>query len=108
MFRGGELIREARLRASLSQQDLADRLGTSQSVIVRWEKGHRSPTVETMLRAVRACGLDVSMSVAGYDHDHEALIRRNLTLSPAHRLDKMVDDRQGLVDLVDSATQLRR
>ena len=106
MFRGGEIIREARLRAGLSQQDLADRLGTSQSVIARWEKGHRSPTVETMLRAVRACGLDVSMSVAAYDHDHELLMQRNLALSPDHRLGKMVGDRQGLEELI-GAAQLR-
>lgn len=102
MFRGGEIIREARLRAGLSQQALADRLGTSQSVIARWEKGHRSPTVETMLRAVRACGLDVSMSVAGYDHDHELLMHRNLAMSPIHRLEKMVGDRQGLAELIGS------
>jgi transcriptional regulator with XRE-family HTH domain len=103
MLRGGEIIREARLRAGLSQQDLADRLGTSQSVIARWEKGHRSPTVETMLRAVRACGFDVSMSVVGYDHDHELLMQRNLALSPTDRLDKMVGDQQGLEALLGSA-----
>lgn len=107
MFRGGEIIREARLRAGLSQQELADRLGTSQSVIARWEKGHRSPTVETMLRAVRACDLDVSVSVAGYDHDHDLLMYRNLALSPANRLDKMVGDRQGLDELIGSASLSR-
>ncbi len=102
MFRGGELIKEARLRSGLTQQELADRLGTSQSVITRWEAGHRSPTVETLRRAVRACGFDVSMSVAGYDRDHELMIRRNLGLSPGARLDKMVEDRRGIEDLMSS------
>ena len=102
MFRGGELIREARLRAGITQRDLAERLGTSQSVIARWENGHRSPTVETMLRAVRACGRDVAISVAEHDHDHDLLIRRNLALPPSARLDKMIDERRGLQDLVDS------
>ena len=96
------MIREARLRSKLTQQDLADRLGTSQSVIARWESGHRSPTVETLLRAVRACGLDVSMSVVGYDRDHERMIRQNLALSPGARLDKMIKDRRGIEDLVSS------
>jgi transcriptional regulator with XRE-family HTH domain len=100
VFRGGELIREARLRSGLTQQDLADRLGTSQSVIARWESGRRSPTVETLLRAVRSCGLDLSMSVVSYDHDHELMIRRNLTLPPGARLDKLVEDRKGIQELV--------
>jgi transcriptional regulator with XRE-family HTH domain len=100
MFRGGEIIREARLRAGLSQQELADRLGTSQSVITRWESGHRSPTVQAMIRAVRACGLDVGVSLATYDREHELLIEQNLALSPEGRLDKMVQDRRGLQDLV--------
>jgi len=103
MRRGGELVREARLRAGLTQQDLAERLGTSQSVIARWESGRRSPSVETMVRAVRACGLDVAMSVTAYDHDHERLIRGNLRLSPAERLEKMVEDLRGLEELVGSS-----
>jgi transcriptional regulator with XRE-family HTH domain len=102
MFRGGELIREARLRSGLTQQELADRLGTSQSVITRWESGQRSPTVETLSRAVRACGLDVNVSLAGYDRDHELMIRQNLDLSPGARLSKMVDDRRGIEDLLSS------
>ena len=96
MVRGGEMIREARLRSGLAQQELADRLGTSQSVIGRWEAGHRSPTVEAMTRAIRATGLDVSMSVGAYDTEHELLIKQNLRLSAAERLDKIVAERSGL------------
>ena len=96
------MIREARLRSGLTQEDLAERLGTSQSVITRWESGQRSPTVETLVRAVRACGLELSMSVASYDHDHELMIRQNLALSPEARLDKLVEDRKGIQELLSS------
>lgn len=104
MFRGRDLIREARLRAGITQQELAERLGTSQSVIARWEAGHRSPTVDTMFRAVRACGLDVAMSVVAPDEDHEMLIRQNLAISPEARLDKMVSDRKGIEELIGSVS----
>lgn len=99
MFRGGGMIREARLRSGLTQQELAERLGTTQSVVARWEAGHRSPTVEAMVRAVRACGLDVSMSLGAYDTEHELLIRQNLRMGPAERLNKMTQERSGLQDL---------
>lgn len=104
MSTGGGLIREARLRAGITQQDLADRLGTSQSVVARWEAGHRSPTVDTMVRAVRACGLDVAMSVVAPDEDHALLLRQNLAISPEARLDKMVSDRKGIEELIGSGS----
>jgi transcriptional regulator with XRE-family HTH domain len=100
---GGELVKEARLRSGLSQHALARRLGTSQPVIARWESGRRSPSVDALVRAVRACGLDVSMSIGTYDTEHELLIRQNLRLTPGERLDRMIESRRGIDDLVKSA-----
>jgi DNA-binding XRE family transcriptional regulator len=44
-----ELLR-ARLRAGLSQAELATRMGTSQSTIARLENGHTLPSTKTLLR----------------------------------------------------------
>jgi transcriptional regulator with XRE-family HTH domain len=44
----GELLREARLRHGLTQKQLAIRAGSTQSAISRIERGHVSPTVETL------------------------------------------------------------
>lgn len=84
---GGLLIREARLRAGLTQQELAERLATTQPVVARWEAGRSSPTLETVVRAVRACGLDLHVSLARYDHDDDRLIDDQLGRTPAERLD---------------------
>ena len=43
-----ELLR-ARLRAGLSQAELAERMGTSQSTIARLENGHTLPSTKTLL-----------------------------------------------------------
>jgi hypothetical protein len=102
MATGGRLIREARQRAGLTQQKLADLMGTSQPVIARWESGRRSPTVDTLVRAVRACGLDVTMSIVTRDAEHERHLRRNLERSPEERLDRMILDRRGVEDLLES------
>ena len=44
----GDLIKEARLRAGLTQAELGARLGKAQSVIARWERDDVSPSLETL------------------------------------------------------------
>ena len=53
----GDLLREARLRAGLSQAELARRAGKARSAIGRWERGEVLPSFETLRELVRACGL---------------------------------------------------
>jgi DNA-binding transcriptional regulator YiaG len=47
-------IAAARHRARLSQQQLADKLGTSQGAVARWESGSSSPTARTLNRVAKA------------------------------------------------------
>jgi ribosome-binding protein aMBF1 (putative translation factor) len=50
-----ELLR-ARLRAGLSQAELAARMGTGQSTIARLESGQTLPSTKTLLRYAEATG----------------------------------------------------
>ncbi len=50
-----ELI-AARVRAGLTQAQLAERMGTTQSVVARLESGARLPSVKTLLRFAKATG----------------------------------------------------
>jgi len=50
-----ELLK-ARLRAGLSQGELAARMGTSQSAVARLESGQTLPSTKTLLRYARATG----------------------------------------------------
>jgi len=50
-----ELI-SARMRAGLTQQQLAQRMGTTQSVVARLEGGKRSPSMNTVQRYAQAAG----------------------------------------------------
>jgi predicted transcriptional regulator len=45
---------QARLRAGLSQAELAKRMGTSQSAIARLESGQTLPSTKTLLRFAEA------------------------------------------------------
>jgi transcriptional regulator with XRE-family HTH domain len=47
---------KARLRAGLSQAELASRMGTSQSTIARLESGQSLPSTKTLLRYAEATG----------------------------------------------------
>ena len=80
------LILEARRRAGLTQTMLADRLGVPQSTIARWETGRIAPSFDNVVRAVRACDLDLSMRLVDHDADLHALVDEHLRLTPSERL----------------------
>jgi transcriptional regulator with XRE-family HTH domain len=56
-----ELI-EARSRAGLTQEELADRMETSQSAIARMESGRTIPSGTTLKRIARATGTRLRIS----------------------------------------------
>ena len=54
---------EARNQAKLTQAELAERMGTTQSVIARIESGRSSPTFETVRRYFEATGHEFRVQV---------------------------------------------
>ena len=85
-----ELIIEARRRAGLSQRKLADRLGTHQPVVSRWESGRTSPDFATVENVLRVCGFHLSVALTPWDDHDDSLIERELRLEPHERLTNMV------------------
>lgn len=67
---GGELVREARRRAGLTQRELAEKAGTTQSSIARLESGRTSPSFEQVERLINLCGFSMTVSLATYDDSH--------------------------------------
>jgi transcriptional regulator with XRE-family HTH domain len=83
----GRLIREARRNAGLTQASLAARLGTTQSAIARLERDVSSPRVETLRKALAACGRDLELSSRPRRSSiDETLVFENLRLTPGERL----------------------
>ena len=50
----GERIKAARINAGLTQRELADRLNVSFVNISQWERGRRSPKIETLQKIASA------------------------------------------------------
>ena len=62
-FTIASVLIEARVRAHLSQQQLAERMGTSQSTIARLESGTAKPSFTTLERIAKATGTRVRISL---------------------------------------------
>ena len=91
MIHGGLIVRQARLRARLTQRELARRLGTKQSVVARWESLATSPTVATVAAASGACGLTLDWTLSPLDADRERTLHEQLRRSPADRVASAVN-----------------
>jgi transcriptional regulator with XRE-family HTH domain len=88
----GTLIREARLRAGLSQVELSERSGKDRAQIARWERDVVQPSFETLRELVRACGFDLETSLVPYEADsrHDARLQKALQRTPQERLQAML------------------
>ncbi len=64
---GNDLVREARKRARLTQRELAERAGTTQSAVARLESGRTRPAFDDVLRLVRLCGFDLDIMLVERD-----------------------------------------
>ena len=82
------LIREARLRAGLTQQELADRSGRQRSVIARWEQGAIEPSLETFLEIIAICGFELPTELVPRDESASERLRKNALLSPERRVQR--------------------
>lgn len=85
----GGLLRDARLRAGITQRELAGRAGTSQSVVARIELGRSDPSTATLARLLAAAGFELRaeltpIAVAGTHMLGDVV--RILALTPEQRL----------------------
>lgn len=83
---GGQLIRSLRTGAGLTQQGLADRLNRPQPMIARWERGHDSPRLDSLVAVARACGMELDLRTRSRDDVDRSQIRETLRLTPIQRL----------------------
>lgn len=61
-FALASMLIEARSRVNLSQEELAKRMGTSQSTVARLESGAAKPSFSTLERFAKATGMRVRVS----------------------------------------------
>ena len=67
------LLQLARLKAGLTQREFAERAGVPPTMISAYERGKRQPTLDTLLRLLRAAGFELRMHLEPYDEHDEVL-----------------------------------
>ena len=101
---GGELVREGRKRAGLTQVELAGRAGTTQSAIARLESGRTSPALEQVERLLRLCGFQLVIELAPYDDSDIVQAEASLRRTPQTRIDRMQSAVRLVQELRDAMT----
>jgi transcriptional regulator with XRE-family HTH domain len=61
-FELAQVLIETRTRAGLTQEELADRMKTTQSAIARMESGKRFPSANTLRRFAQATGTHLKIT----------------------------------------------
>jgi hypothetical protein len=87
----GQLLREARRRAGLTQRTIAGRVGVTQPTVARIERGDIEPSLERLLGLIRACGLDLDIRVTDLDEDAWTMVERGAQATPDERLDRLLE-----------------
>lgn len=89
-MRSADLIREARLRAGLTQYELAERSGRDRSVIARWEQGTVAPGIESLIELLHACGFDLPLELVPHDPAEAERLQKTALLSPERRVQRLL------------------
>jgi transcriptional regulator with XRE-family HTH domain len=85
-----DLVRIARQRAGLTQQQLADRSGHPRETIARWETGAREPSLSSLRKLAEASNLDLVIQLAQRDPSLGEAVDDQLELSPFDRLERLL------------------
>ena len=88
----GQLLREARRRHGVTQEQLAARARTSQAAISRIERDVVSPSVSTLATLLDLLGEELELSASPIDYGHDrTLLRQTLAMSVGERIQHGTD-----------------
>ncbi len=101
MSSAASLVRQARVDAALTQAELADRAGLTQSAIARLERGGANPTLATLDNVIAATGHRLILAAEAHraSFDEQQLLER-LAMTPAQRLANFTASSRNLDEMV--------
>ena len=106
---GAGLLRYARLKADLTQTELARRAGVPRSMVSAYEGDRRQATLPTLTRLLKAAGFELRMHLEAYD-DHDDVLAALEEQRPEEdrRAWRDYQDRRVAQDAAAVASELRR
>lgn len=96
-----QIIREARLKAGLTQSQLAERLGRERAQVARWEIGGQEPGFENVVAIVEACGFALNLEIVEQVRDLvlDAELTDSLLQAPQQRVQTVLERLNGSLDM---------
>lgn len=85
-----DIVKIARHRAGLSQEQLGLRSGMHRNMISRWERGQSEPSLATLRKIVEACELELVIHLSAVDRSLDELVDEQVELAPIERLRRLV------------------
>ena len=79
------LVHLARIKAGLSQKQLAAAAGVPATMISAYERDLRQPTMPTLMRLLRAAGFELQLHLVPYDSHDQVLIELESQRDPDER-----------------------
>ena len=88
-----QIILDARLKAGLTQSQLADRLGRERAQVARWEIGGQEPSFENVVAVVEACGFVLNVEIAEGQDDPalDAELSESILQAPQQRVQALIE-----------------
>ena len=95
-----QIIREARLKAGLTQTELAERLGRERAQVARWEISGQEPSFENLQAVVEACGFTLKVEIAEREQTPalDAELEASLPHAPQQRVQALLERLGGARD----------
>jgi hypothetical protein len=89
-----QILREARLKAGLTQSELAERMGRERAQVARWEIGGQEPSFANLRSAVEACGfvLQIEIRERAATPELDAELERSVPQAPQQRVQALLDE----------------
>lgn len=89
-----QILREARLKAGMTQTELATRLGRERAQVARWETGAQEPSFANLTAAVEACGFTFTVEIGEREPTPEldAELERSVQQAPQQRVQALLDE----------------
>jgi transcriptional regulator with XRE-family HTH domain len=87
------LVQLARLKAGLSQRELAERASIPTTMVSAYERDRRQPTLETLRKLLRAAGFELRLQLEPYDRHDDVLeaLERNRNSDERAARDRQVE-----------------
>lgn len=79
------LLQLARLKAGMTQRELAERASVPTTMISVYERDRRQPSLQTLLRLLHAAGFELTMKLEPYDRHDDVLSSLERKRSPRDR-----------------------